>query len=100
MLWIESEDQEVTPFRNDQSKRQNTDHTSLQDVCPCDAKHIAKENMIEMNLRLNLGIKNNAQTKHPRKNNTHHRVLFYSAILREIACRHGTKHPGKKGADR
>ena len=85
LLRVKGVQQKITPLKPDNQCYSQCDQRRLRNIAGGNSQHIAKQNMIEMHLRLNRHVQHQARAKHPGKHDAHDRIAFNAAVIVEIA---------------
>ena len=99
LLRVKGVQQKIAPLQADNQRNRQRDQRRLYNIAGGNTQHIAKQNMIEMHLRLNRHVQHQARAKHPGKHDAHDRIALNTAVIVEITGGDGAEQPGDKRAD-
>src|SRR5688572_30016576 len=93
-------EEEVAPFGGDDARNGERDDEGLEQVCRTDPENVAEQDVVEVNVALDLDIKDESEAEHPGKDHAENRVLLDPAVVLEEAGGNRRKHAGDEGPDR
>ena len=99
LLRIKGVQQKITPLKPDYQRNRQRNQRRLYNIAGGNTQHVAKQNMIEMDLRLNRHVQHQARAKHPGKDDAHDGITLNAAVIVEITGGDGAEQPGDKRAD-
>ncbi len=100
MVRIEAIEQEITALGEDDKKRAARDDGRLDKIGGGDAEHIAEQDMVEVLIGLDLGEQHEPEAEHARKHDAHDRVLFYAAVVFQVARKKRAREARRERANR
>ena len=78
---VECVQEKVPPFDEDDAGRNGRDDPGFDDIAETRPEDVAKQNVIEMHVALDLDVKHESQPEHAREHDPDHRVLLDAAVL-------------------
>ena len=98
---VEGVQQQVAPFQQDRADHAVTAIAIApsRQVLRADAQHVAEQDVVEMHVGLDLGVKHDAEPEHAGEHHAHHGVLLDPAVVAQIPGRQRAEHAGGEGAD-
>jgi hypothetical protein len=66
-VWIEGVQKQVFPAQADRRCHQRRDDCTLHQIARADAEHVAEQDMVEVQIRLYAGVKDDPKSEHSRK---------------------------------
>ena len=76
------------------------DDPALKQIRPIHAEHVTEQDVVEMQLRLDLGVEHDAEAEHAGEHDAHDRILLDAAVLLQIAGGERADHAGCEGTHR
>ena len=97
--WIKGLQQEIGPLGHQKQTHASGDCQGCKQVSAINTKHVTKQDMVEMNIRLDARIENQPERKHSGKHHTHDGIALDPAIFSQIPSCQGTTHASCKRPD-